>query len=77
VTRTDHRLLSAVLELRAIPEVDGARMMSEWKGGGPVFYRDVEREIYVLSCSCGEQGMAYTHNDIPAVFNGHLERVPA
>lgn len=69
-----HKLKSAVLVVKPVPEVDGERMLTEWHGGDHLIYRYVDREVYELTCACGEQGVAFFHKDIAPVFDGHLER---
>ena len=74
MTRIEHRIARAELVTRSISEVDGRRMREEWQGGGLIFH-DVEREVYEITCTCGEQGAAFTFEDIPPVFAKHLELV--
>lgn len=66
--------MSVNREVRAIPEVDGDRMQAEWHGG-PYLMKNVEREVYVITCSCGESGLSYLEADVQLVFDGHLARL--
>ena len=66
-----HEIVSVNREVRAMPEVDGDRMQAEWHGG-PYLMKNVEREVYVIRCSCGEDGFAYQESDAQSVFDAHL-----
>jgi hypothetical protein len=69
-----HAIVSVERKVMAVPEVDGDRMQVEWHGG-PYFMRDVEREVSVVTCICGENGWAYRDEDVPTVFAFHLREV--
>jgi hypothetical protein len=69
-----HAIVSVERQVMAVPEVDGSRMTAEWHGG-PYLMKNVEREVSVIMCLCGEDGWAYRDEDVPTVFAVHLREV--
>lgn len=73
---TEHRIMSVVLVTLPVPEVDGKRMLEEWRGG-PLITHDVQRDVYAIACSCGENGYGFRFEDVLPVFESHVKRVSA